>query len=180
MAFMSTAKMLTRADLDALPDDNLRHELIDGQFVMTPAPGFGHQQVVGAIYRLLWDATRGTEMLVLTAPFDVVLGPNVVEPDVLVARCSDFTERDLPVAPVLVVEVLSPSTTRIDGGRKRDLYAESGVAHYWMIDPDEPAVTILTLVDGGYVEAARATADAQVTINKPVALRFTPAELLDG
>ena len=47
MAVMVT--MLTRADLDALPDDNRRHELIDGQLIMTPAPGTNHQTVADAL-----------------------------------------------------------------------------------------------------------------------------------
>lgn len=129
------ARELTRADLDALPDDGLRHELIDGAFVMTPAPGLPHQTLAFALARALHTASRGTELRVVMAPFDVVLGTNVVEPDILVAPRASFTERDLPTAPLLVVEVRSRSTARIDEVRKRSLYEEARVTHYWLGHP---------------------------------------------
>ena len=117
--------------------------------------------------------------MALSAPFDVVLGPNVVEPDVLVARRADFTDRDLPVAPLLVIEVLSPGTSGMDTGRKRNLYAEAGVAHYWLIDPAEPSVTILTLADGRYIEVDRAVGDVAIGVEEPVGLRFSATGLLE-
>ena len=76
-AVVASGNVLTRADLDALPDDGLRHELIDGALVMTPAPGLPHQTMSGALYRALWSAGIGTGLRVIYAPFDVVLGLNV-------------------------------------------------------------------------------------------------------
>jgi hypothetical protein len=67
MASMVASNMLTRVDLDALPDDGLRHELIDGQFVMTPVLGFDHQVMADEVRRLLWGALRGTGLTVLSA-----------------------------------------------------------------------------------------------------------------
>ena len=64
MAVMATGNLLTRADLDALPNDGLRHELIDGAFVMTPAPGLPHQTVSGALYRALWSASSPRDSFV--------------------------------------------------------------------------------------------------------------------
>lgn len=178
MAVMVT--MLTRADLDALPDDNRRHELIDGQLIMTPAPGTNHQTVADALTSLLRSEVRGTELKAVSAPFDVVLGDHVVEPDVVVARRQDLTGQDLPAAPVLVIEVLSPSTRQVGLGRKRDLYAEAGVPHYWIVDPEEPAFTIYELTDhGGYTEVAHATGDQPLTVTHPIPLTLTPADLLD-
>ena len=73
-------------------------------------------------------------MLVLTGPFDVVLSEStVVAPDLVVARRSDFTARDLPVAPLLVVEVRSRSTATIDAVVKRELYERAGVPSYWLV-----------------------------------------------
>ena len=178
MAVMASARLLTRADLDALPDDGLRHELIDGQFVMSPAPGIDHQTIAGSLYWMLRNVVRGTELKVLAAPCDVVLGPNVVQPDVVLAARRDYSADDLPVPPILAVEVLSPSTARRDRGRKRELYAEAGVAHYWIVDPEVPSVTTYQLVDGAYTETAHVTGDDTLTVEQPVALRLTPAELL--
>ena len=178
MAVMVTAHLLTRADLDALPDDGLRHELIDGQFVMSPAPGVDHQTIAGSLYWMLRNVVRGTELKVLSAPFDVVLGPNVVQPDVVLSVRRDFGADDLPVPPILAVEVLSPSTARRDRGRKRELYAEAGVKHYWIVDPEAPSVTVYELVDGAFTETAHVAGDHTLMIEQPVPLRLTPAELL--
>ncbi len=179
MSVMATTRLLTRADLDALPDDGLRHELIDGQFVMTPAPGTDHQTMSIGLAMLLHETVHGTDLKVLTAPFDVLLGPHVVEPDVLVARKAHFTSRDLPRAPLLAVEILSPSTTHLDRGRKRDIYAEAGIPHYWIVDPDGPAITVFELTDGTYTETAHASGAQTLTVEHPVALTLTPAALLE-
>lgn len=185
MASMVTANLLTRADLDALPDDGLRHELIDGHFVMTPAPGTAHQTIAIQLASQLNQALRGSGLKVLTAPFDVVLGSHVVEPDIVVAPKANFTAQDLPVPPLLVVEILSPTTQHLDRGRKREIYAEAGVPHYWIVDPDEPAITIYELNAAAstdrssYREAAQAAGDDSLDVEQPVALRITPAELRD-
>lgn len=88
MSVMPVNNLLTRQDLDALPDDGLRHELIDGAFVMSPAPGMRHQDVGFALARALWSATRGTDLKVAYAPVDVVLGANVVQLDLVVAAAA--------------------------------------------------------------------------------------------
>jgi Uma2 family endonuclease len=62
MAVMASSRLLTRAELDALPEDGLRHELIDGQFVMSPAPGIDHQTITGSLYWMLRNVVRGTEL----------------------------------------------------------------------------------------------------------------------
>lgn len=171
------AIMLTRDDLDALPDDGLRHELIDGAFVLTPSPGLPHQSMVGALHVALVTASRATGLKVLLAPFDVALGPNVVEPDLLVAPAEAFTQRDLPTAPLLAVEVRSPSTGWLDEGRKRTLYEEYGVNSYWLVDPSKPSITVLELVDGHYVEVAKAHGDQTIDVTAPFAVTLNPAEL---
>ncbi len=87
---------LTRDDLDRMPDDGHRYELIDGNLVMTPAPSWAHQNAVANLLFQL-KLTCPTELCVLTAPFDVVLASDtVMQPDILVAPREDFTKRDLP------------------------------------------------------------------------------------
>jgi len=177
MAIMPINNLLTRADLDALPDDGLRHELIDGAFVMTPAPEVRHQGMSAALIELLRKAVRGTDLKALYAPVDVVLGANVVQPDLLIAHRNDFTDRALPVAPLLVVEIRSPSTAWLDEGRKRTLYEEAGVASYWLLDPEAPSLRILELVDGHYVEVAHATGDESIDVTAPVPVTLHPPQL---
>lgn len=180
MATMAADNLLTRADLDALPADGLRHELIDGAFVMTPAPGVRHQRICAALFAVLRTALRGTDLEVLFAPLDVVLGANVLQPDLVVAPRSAFTERDLPAAPVLVVEVRSPATAWLDEGRKRTLYQAAGIPSYWLADPVEPSITVLELHDGQYRTAAYAEGSQSIEVNQPVPITLTPADLASG
>lgn len=167
MSVMPVDSMLTREELDALPDDRLRHELIDGAFVMTPAPGVGHQRVIANLYSVLRPVCDRSDLEVFFAPLDVVLGSSVVQPDLLVAPSEAFTDRDLPVAPLLVIEICSPSTAWLDQGRKRTLYEEYGVAHYWLADPGVPSLTVLDLVEGHYIETARAVGDQTISLTAP-------------
>ncbi len=170
----------TRAELDALPDDGRRHELIDGVLVMTPAPGWRHQVVIGEVY-LMMRAACPSELQVLLAPFDVALAEDtVVEPDLLVAPRDQFTEKDLPVPPLLAVEVLSPSTRHLDLGFKRARYEAAGVRSYWVVDPREPSIIVLTLRDGGYVEAGRAVGGESITVDQPFPVTLSPAALVNG
>ena len=167
MSVMPVDNLLTREELDALPEDGPRHELIDGVFVMTPAPGVGHQRMLVALYRALWLASQETQMEVLVAPLDVVLS-------------DEFTERGLPTAPLLVVEICSPSTAWIDEGRKRVLYEEHGVASYWHLDSMAPSITVLELADGRYVEAATARGDETMEVTTPFPVTLNPAVLVCG
>jgi Uma2 family endonuclease len=177
MALMPVDNMLTREDLDALPDDGLRHELLDGTFVMTPAPGVRHQRMLARLYSALSTACEGTNLEVLFAPVDVILGASVVRPDLVIAAPGAFAERGLQTAPLVVVEIQSPSTAWLDAGRKRSLYEEHGVAHYWLADPGEPSLVIMDLVDAQYVETAHAVGTSSITIESPFEVTLTPAAL---
>ena len=89
-------RALTREDLDAMPDDGHRYELLDGILVVSPAPRLVHQQVVLMLSRVLFDACP-SEFRMYFAPVDVVLAEDtVMQPDLLVAPREAFTERDLP------------------------------------------------------------------------------------
>jgi Uma2 family endonuclease len=132
----------TRQDLATMPDEGRRYELVDGTLIVTPAPSRRHQQALLRLTLLL--AERCPEHLeLLFAPFDVTLAEDtVLQPDLLIAPKDQFTERDLPIAPLLVVEILSPSTRHVDVSLKRALYEAAGCPSYWVIDPDESSVTV--------------------------------------
>jgi Uma2 family endonuclease len=170
---------LTRADLDAMPDDGRRYELIDGAIFVTPAPIPAHQIISGNLYALL-RAACPADLRVLYAPVDVVLADDtVVEPDLVVARRSDFGPKDLPVPPALAVEILSPSTRLVDLAVKRLRYESAGIAAYWVVDPLTPSITAWELQDGAYVEVAQVAADATWSADAPFPVEITPARLLD-
>lgn len=158
---------LTRADLDAMPDDGHRYELIDGILIVSPAPRIRHQDAVAEMYVVLRESCP-EDLKVLFAPVDVALSDDtVMQPDLVVARREDFTERDLPTAPVLAIEVLSPSTRAFDLLLKKDRLQRAGCAHYWVVDPDVPAIVAWKLVDGVYVEAGRAEGDDSLSLREP-------------
>jgi len=173
------SRPFTLADLDTMPNDGHRYELLDGTLLVTPAPSLSHQTVVPRVWRLLEDA-RPAELRVLVAPFDVVLADDtVLQPDVLVARRSDLTDRNLPAAPVLAVEVLSPSTQRIDRFLKHSRYAAAGVEHYWIIDPDRPSLVAYALsTTGTYDEVARVHDAETYLAGQPFDVEVTPEELV--
>jgi len=181
MALVTTlphGRPLTRADLDAMPDDGHRYELIDGVLIVSPSPSWPHQRAVSRLLRLLEDSCPpGLE--VLTGPFDVALADDTVMiPDILVARVNDLTDRDLPAAPLLAVEVLSPSTRRFDLMTKRSRYESAGTASYWVVDPIEPSLTAWDLHDGAFVEVAHVRHLEPFTARMPFPVEVVPAKLV--
>ena len=172
------SRPLTRADLDAMPDDGHRYALIDGVLIGTPAPGHLHQRAVGELHLLLRTACP-PDLEVLLAPFDVVLAADtVMEPDLLVARRHEIAERDLPTAPVLAVEVLSPSTRRVDLTLKRSRLEAAGCESYWVVDPHEPSLTAWQLAGDEFREVAHVVGDELFEAEHPYAVRVRPAALI--
>lgn len=131
----------TIEDLLALPEDGMRHELLDGEHVMTPAPAVDHQRVVQRLLVLLVEETRSrSDVEVLASPADIHLSSRtLVQPDVFIAQrdaerpAKDW--RDVGI-PLLAVEVVSPSSAAHDRGIKRRLYLDAGVEEYWIVDVD--------------------------------------------
>ena len=162
---------LTYDDLARMPDDGMRHEIIDGVHYVTPAPVLRHQRLV---VRMLTAIANHLEAHpigeVLPAPFDVVFTRwDVVEPDLLLVtndQRSIVTEPNIQGAPALVVEVLSPGTKKRDLGVKKDLFDRFGVREYWTVDPKRNTVTIYRRnSDGslGQVQSLPEEADAITT-----------------
>lgn len=169
----------TLAERDALPPDGYRHELLDGVLVMAPTPGRRHQDIVPRVWQVL-VAAAPRECKVMVAPFEVVLGPRtLLEPDVLVALRADVGPARLETAPLLAVEVASPSTRIFDLGRKKEILSEAGCPSYWTIEPDGPELTAWGLVEGAYVVEARVRGGESWTAERPFAVTITPNDLLD-
>jgi len=128
-------------ELLALPEDGLRHELLDGEHVVTPAPLLPHQAVLMALIRALDSVLhRRDDVALFASPADIVLGPKtLVQPDLFVVRKTPGQPlkawSDVGV-PLLAIEILSPSTAARDRGTKRRIYQHAGVAEYWIVDLD--------------------------------------------
>ena len=128
------------ADLLAMPDDGRRYEIHGGELVVVPAPILRHQFAAGELVTMLNDYRRRSGGLAVAAPFDVVFDEHdVLQPDVVFFRAERLRllDPDSPAraAPDLVVEVLSPSTAKLDRGRKMRIFAQYAVPEYWIVDP---------------------------------------------
>ncbi|MDO5697631.1 MAG: Uma2 family endonuclease [Dermatophilus congolensis] len=168
----------TRVQRDELPDDGRRHELLDGTLVMSPSPSRRHQAAVIELVYLL-KAVAPQRFRVFVAPCDVVLADTtVVEPDAFVALREDLDSPN-PSLPLLVIEVLSPSTRRVDLGAKKEAYETAGIADYWVLDPDERTITAWQLDSSGrYREVTHAAGDELLTATAPFDISLSPAQLL--
>ncbi len=149
-------KLKTRLDYDdycAIPPDGMRYELLDGQVHVTPAPSPLHQRVSKRLQRLLEayfeEPGRGE---VFNAPIDVILTPHdVVQPDlVVVTNPSLVSARGIEGPPVLVVEILSPTTTSYDRTTKAQRYVALGIPHYWLVDPEARTVECFRRHEAAY------------------------------
>ena len=147
---------LSYEDLASLPqDDGLRHELIDGELYVSPAPGLRRQDVVAALVTALRLYARDHGGRVLPAPTEVMFASDtIVQPDVAFLssdRASRLTEdRFVDVVPDLLVEGSSPTTRRLDLIKKCNLYEREGVPEYWFVDLDADQVDVHRLDGSGH------------------------------
>ncbi|MDD7936246.1 Uma2 family endonuclease [Actinomycetospora straminea] len=182
MSEPASTSAYTVAELHAMPDDGRRRELIDGMLFVSPAPGWPHQEMALTLYTVL-RAACPPELHVLAAPFAVTTSTvDEVQPDVIVCRYADLTRANLPVAPLLAVEVASSSTRLHDRNTKKAHYERLGVASYWLLDPEGAAALEVLELDGSgrYVTVAEAVGDEVVEVTRPFAVALSPARLLDG
>jgi Uma2 family endonuclease len=143
----STNRPWTIADLDSMPDDGQRYELLQGELIVSPAPGKIHQRIIGRLHVWLDEAAaRADSGEVVIAPADVRLSPfNLVQPDLLYLRESQsdlYGDKFIGGAPAFVIEIVSPSSGVYDRVRKASLYMESGVEEYWVVEPTKRHILV--------------------------------------
>ncbi|MEA1910408.1 MAG: Uma2 family endonuclease [Spirochaetota bacterium] len=143
-----------------------RYELIDGVVYLLASPSFTHQRILGELYFLFREyLVKNDSCDSFLAPFDINLirqnikllreetedDINVVQPDLIVLcdYLDEINEKDrYQGTPTLVIEILSPSTRSKDRVKKLDLYMESGISEYWIIDPKTKTVMVYSYKDG--------------------------------
>lgn len=179
---LPTRHTYTANDLAAMPDDGNRYELIDGVLIVSPAPVPGHQR---ASFRLglLLAAACPDDLEIFTAPFEVRLASDtVVQPDLLVTRPESLDRTGLPGAPLLALEILSPSTRLVDLNLKKARYEVGGCPSYWVVDPGlggaAPSITAWELLDGAYVEVGHAEGGTTLHLDRPFTLEVIPSDLV--
>lgn len=137
-------KKYTYQDYLQMPyEPGYRYEILDGDLVKEPFPGVVHQAVSINLLRILLDyfQTADPGGKLFHAPLDVTLGnKTVVQPDILYISSDQLNiveQARINGAPLLAVEIISPSTRERDYFRKLQIYQHAGVRHYWLIDPEE-------------------------------------------
>ncbi len=143
----------TYADYLRLPADE-RYEIINGKLrKMSPSPSFTHQEISGDLFFLLKMAlsqSKPEKCKIVSAPIDVILtdkgeeldkAKNIIQPDIVVVCDEDkITNQGIVGAPDFIIEVVSPSSIKIDTIEKFKLYERYGVKEYWIVFPSEKVI----------------------------------------
>lgn len=169
-------------DLETVPDDGRRYELLDGMLLVSPAAVNRHQWVVRQLFVLLHEAAP-PELRVLPASPGVVLAEDTLfVPDLIVVDHLDLSAKDIRGVPVMAVEVLSSSTQRFDRLVKKDRFGVAGLAHFLLVDPGlkgPPWVEAWRLEDGEFVLVGRASGTEELLLDGPFPVKIVPQRLLD-
>lgn len=141
------AVLWTADDLDRLPDDGNKYEVVDGRLLVNPPPSIAHERIVNTLRRLLENYVETHRVGEVFSRNDLIFdGRNRVDPDLSVIPASGGarprTWSEAP-RPVLVVEVVSSSSRQHDLVWKRDLYDREGIPLVWIVDPEARVVHVL-------------------------------------
>lgn len=134
-------------DYLATPESSTRHEIVEGELFVNPAPLFRHQQVVMNLARALWLATGEGLGEVVGAPVTLRLADDTAtEPDLVFIRADRMDivvdGRITAGVPDLVAEVLSPSNRSYDRNLKRRRYQSAGVPELWILDSEADTLEV--------------------------------------
>ena len=147
-------------------DDGNRYELIDGAAYMMSAPIVAHQRISRELLRQIANFLAGKQCEVFNAPFDVCLNARgdsddtVVQPDLLViCDSSKLDKKRCNGAPDMIIEIVSPSSSKHDRFIKLNKYLKAGVREYWIVDPDDNILNAHVLENGKYVISVHGSED---------------------
>ncbi len=152
-----TSIKLTYEDYLAIPDDGRRHEIIDGEYFVSPSPSFKHQLIVARLITWLSNHVDAYALgWVVGSPCDVLSEHTVLQPDVLFVSKgrASIISGIIKGAPDLVVEVLSSSNRDYDERVKYQQYEMSGVLEYWIVDPEAESVKVFRRAGNRFAPAA--------------------------
>src|SRR5262249_28950470 len=180
-AWPPPGRPFTVAELDRMPDDGRRYELVDGVLVVSPRPVKAHQEVAAALLVLLRQECPA-DLRAFHEPA-VQLSPKTeFDPDIVVIPAQHLPGAKVTEPPRLVVEVRSPRTAFVDLNVKKAAYERFGVGSYWIVVPDvdHPELIVFELHEGRYGRVARITGDEPFRAERPFAVEVVPARLVAG
>ena len=147
MAMSMPAKAWTLEELHRLPDDGNKYELIRGELFVTPPPSVDHEEVLARLTDVLAEYVKKHGLGRVYHPRAVIrFEGSEAEPDLMVRAVPPGVHGNawekLP-PPLLVVEVLSPTTRRRDLVNKREYYLDAGAGEYWLVDGERREIRVI-------------------------------------
>jgi Uma2 family endonuclease len=141
------AKAWTLEELHRLPEDGNKYELIRGELFVTPPPSVDHEEILARLHATLAAYVEKHGVGRVYRPRAVIrFEGSEAEPDLMVRQLSPGIHGNawekLP-PPLLVVEVLSPTTRRRDLANKREYYLDAGAGEYWVIDSEQREIRVI-------------------------------------
>lgn len=178
-AWPATGRVFTVDDLELMPDDGHRYELIDGVLVVSPAPSVAHQVALTEMILTLSGPCPG-HLYVLVGPGVRMSRLTELIPDLIVCETADLGGQRITKPPLLAVEIRSPSTALFDLNTKKAVYERFGVESYWIVVPDrdKPQLIAFELGGGRYEQVAHVAGDEVFSAERPFAVELSPARLV--
>src|SRR5258708_16493081 len=174
-AWPAAGQPFTVDELDLMPDDGRRYELLDGVLIVSPRPRTTQQEAAAELLVVL-RAACPPELRVFAEPAVQVSPVTEFDPNIVVVRQDQLGRAKVTEPPLLIVEVRSPSSALIDLNRKKSAYAKFGVPSYWIVnpDPDRPDLTVFELDGSEYREAGRVSGANPSPAQKPSSVEVVP------
>jgi Uma2 family endonuclease len=179
-AWPDTGQLFTVDDLERMPNDGRRYELVDGVLIVSPAPGVPHQVVLRELVVLLHVACP-RDLGVVPGPGVRMSDDTELIPDLVVVHRDQLTPRRVTRPPLLAIEIQSPSTALFDLNTKKAVYERFSIGSYWIVvpDPDQPELTAFELRDGQYRQVAHVTGGQPFRAQQPFPVEIVPANLVE-
>jgi Uma2 family endonuclease len=168
-------------EVAVMPEDGMRHELVEGKLVTSPVPPPPHQTAGHRLIRILEAAApiefEGSQET------NIRIGADMFIPDVMVARseslCAPGSLYVDPKDVILVAETLSPGNSRFERAWKPQRYADGGIPFYMEIELlTMPRITVYELRGAEYVRIADVRAGETLKLGEPFELNFDPGDLV--
>ncbi|MER6990931.1 Uma2 family endonuclease [Saccharopolyspora hirsuta] len=173
---------MTVDDLERLPDDGRRYELVDGRLDVSPAPLSGHSLIEAKLCGYFNYVVAPKGYLALQGAgidFNAQRTHHRI-PDVVVLETKNFVRPRLTAPPLLAIEVVSESSFFRDYNTKAREYADFGIPAYWVVNPllETPRILELRIDGGDYREVQEAVGENAFTTDFPFPVTIVPDLLM--
>ena len=150
---MNVAKPLKQYTLEEFEqmtkEEHITYELIDGILMMSPRPAAKHQKAGMRLASAFLDQLKNTDCDVIQE-FDLLLEHQIFVPDLMITCGDKFEGNRHEKAPLIVVEIISPSSASRDYLVKRHKYEQLGIKEYWIVSPEEQCIDVLCFTDASH------------------------------